>query len=455
MDGSEHDDAWWSREVPRMREGNRLEAKRAKGGLPHSLWETYSSFANTEGGLILLGVSEHEDHSLYITGVDDARNMAQDFWNMVHDPSKVSAVVLSDNDVVIRHTSQGDVISIDIPRAARDCIPVYVGQNPMTGSYRRNGDGDYLCDEETVRAMLRDSDLLPLDRTIVEGMGADALNADSVASYRRQFKNRRPGHPWVGLSDEDFLLRIEALRLDGSQVRPTRAGLLMFGEAWRITSEFPYYFLDYREVMDDQERWNDRFTSDDGTWSGNLYDFWGKVVNRLRSAVAHPFQLDADLHRIDDNPMDKAVREAVTNTLVHADYFIRRGTVIIQYYDRIVLSNPGSLRLSSEEVMQGGISDTRNPTLMKMFNLIGIGEKAGSGFDVMREAVCSRERRAGIGSVRRSGACAAYVVSAQDRRRFHDRRRFCCSRSLCRWRGPCWCGVADNAEFGAWHWYGP
>ena len=161
-----------------MREGNRLEAKRAKGGLPHSLWETYSSFANTEGGLILLGVSEHEDHSLYITGVDDARNMAQDFWNMAHDPSKVSAVVLSDNDVVIRHTSQGDVISIDIPRAARDCIPVYVGQNPMTGSYRRNGDGDYLCDEETVRAMLRDSDLLPLDRTIVEAWVLDALNAD-------------------------------------------------------------------------------------------------------------------------------------------------------------------------------------------------------------------------------------------------------------------------------------
>lgn len=86
MDGSEHDDAWWSREVPRMREGNRLEAKRAKGGLPHSLWETYSSFANTEGGLILLGVSEHEDHSLYITGVDDARNMAQIFgtWCMIH-----------------------------------------------------------------------------------------------------------------------------------------------------------------------------------------------------------------------------------------------------------------------------------------------------------------------------------------------------------------------------------
>lgn len=92
----------------------------------------------------------------------------------------------------------------------------------MKGSYRRNGDGDYLCDGETVHAMLRDSDLLPLDRAIVEDMGVDALNADSVASYRRQFKSRRSDHPWVGLSDEDFLLRIEALRLDGSQVRPTR-----------------------------------------------------------------------------------------------------------------------------------------------------------------------------------------------------------------------------------------
>ncbi len=85
---------------------------------------------------------------------------------------------------------------------------------------------------------------------------------------------------------------------------------------------------------------------------------WSIVCGRLLPIRC---QLDADLHGIDDNPMDKAVREAVTNTLVHADYFIRRGTVIIQYYDRIVLSNPGSLRLSSEEVMQGGISDTRIP----------------------------------------------------------------------------------------------
>ena len=72
-------------------ENNRLEAKEAKGGLPKSIWETYSAFANTAGGVILLGVKELADHSLNATGVKDPRKLLDDFWNAANDPTRVSA----------------------------------------------------------------------------------------------------------------------------------------------------------------------------------------------------------------------------------------------------------------------------------------------------------------------------------------------------------------------------
>ena len=43
------------------------------------------------------------------------------------------------------------------------------------------------------------------------------------------------------------------------------------------------------------------------------------------------------------------------------------------------MENPGSIRTGKAQMLKGGISDPRNKALMKMFNLIGIGERAGSG----------------------------------------------------------------------------
>ena len=45
----------------KYREDNRREVKSARGGLPVSLWDSYSAMANTHGGVIICGVKEKED----------------------------------------------------------------------------------------------------------------------------------------------------------------------------------------------------------------------------------------------------------------------------------------------------------------------------------------------------------------------------------------------------------
>uniref|UniRef100_UPI0025E0FAAE AlbA family DNA-binding domain-containing protein n=1 Tax=uncultured Ruminococcus sp. TaxID=165186 RepID=UPI0025E0FAAE len=64
--------------LEKYRENNRIEAKKAIGGLPNSIWETYSAFANTLGGVILLGVEELKDKSLHAIDLPDPIYLIED-----------------------------------------------------------------------------------------------------------------------------------------------------------------------------------------------------------------------------------------------------------------------------------------------------------------------------------------------------------------------------------------
>ena len=365
--------------LEKYKENNRIEAKKAKGGLPRSVWETYSSFANTQGGVILLGVEERTNKTLSAVGVDNPDKMIKDFWDNINNSQKVSVNILSDKNVKTVVIDGKTIIEIIIPRAVRSDRPVYINNNPMTGTYRRNGEGDYKCSAEDVRAMLRDAAAQSQDMLVPENMELDAIDFDSVRRYRQRMANHRPGHVWEELDDKDFLYKLGALgRGQNGDIHPTAAGLLMFGFDYEIVKEFPNYFLDYRENFDDSTRWTDRICSGTGEWSGNIYDFYFKVYNKLAQSIKIPFELEKG-NRIEDTDIHKALREAIANCLINADYYGRQGIVIIQDSAEITISNPGGFRVELEAAKAGGVSDPRNVTLMKFFNLIGISERAGSG----------------------------------------------------------------------------
>ncbi len=362
----------------KYRENNRIEAKKAVGGLPHSIWETYSAFANTLGGIILLGVEEYPDKSLHAVDLPDPDRLIKDFWDLVNNAQKASVNVLSSKDISVETVDGNRIVVINVPRADRSYKPVYIDGNPLN-SYRRNGEGDYRCTDEELKAMYRDASVRTQDMLVLDSFGMDVINAECLRSYRQRMRLSRPGHVWDTLEDEEFLVKLGAAGTgeDGRR-HPTSAGLLMFGNEYDIVREYPNYFLDYREEYDDVHRWTDRFISSSGDWSGNVYDFYFRAYNKLQLDLKVPFEMNGGL-RVDDTPVHKAIREALANCLVNADYYGRGGVVIIKKRESVTMSNPGSFRIGIDTAISGGFSDPRNGTMLKMLNLIDIGERAGSG----------------------------------------------------------------------------
>lgn len=365
------------------KESSRLEVKSARGGLPNSLWESYSAFANSDGGVIVLGVKENaKDGSLYVEGLDDVHKLMKDFWNIVNNRQKVSSNILTDSMAVPEKLEDKDVIVINVPRAERTSRPVYVGSDPRTGTYRRNFEGDYHCSLEEVSLMIRDSALVTDDNKLLTNIDVSVFCPDTVRSYRNIFKLVRQNHLWNKEDDAMFMRRIGAVRedKDTGKFHPTVAGLLMFGYEYEITAVFPNYFLDYQENRTNgiYARWTDRITSQSGDWSGNVFVFILRVIPKLQSDLKVPFMFKGNF-RDEDTPLHKTVREAAVNMLANADFYGRRGVVVQKSAEGFKFANPGSMRVSLTEALQDSASDPRNGVMMKMLAMVEYGERAGSG----------------------------------------------------------------------------
>ncbi|MBE6886885.1 MAG: ATP-binding protein [Ruminococcaceae bacterium] len=136
------------------KENNRIEAKQAVGGLPQSIWETYSAFANAEGGVILLGVEELKDKSLHAVEISAPEKLITEFWDIITNPEYVSKNILADKNVQIRRADDKTIVVIYVPKAEDKDKPIYIGKDIYHGTYIRNGEGDCRCSHDQVRKMI-------------------------------------------------------------------------------------------------------------------------------------------------------------------------------------------------------------------------------------------------------------------------------------------------------------
>lgn len=369
-----------------------LECKKAEGSLPKSLWETYSAFANTVGGTILLGIEENPkakdiSQRFCIGTIKNPDQLLKDFWNTVNS-EKVSSNVLVSTDVSIVQYKGQNIIRIDVPQASYHQRPVYINGNPLKGSFKRNHEGDYHCTEEEVKSMLRDASDTGNDGGLLDGYTMDDIDPETLKAYRIEYELHNPDHVWNGIDNKSFLRNLGGYTVDRITGKEglTTAGLLMFGSGLAVRERFENIRMDYLDEsnLTPGIRWNDRLTYD-GMWENNLYNFIKRTMPKLVKDIRRPFHLSG-MSRVDDTPVHKAIREAVINLVIHADYHITGVLKIVKRDDGFLFSNPGNLKLSVSSIYEGGNSRARNPHIQTMLRMIGMGDNIGSGFPTILNA---------------------------------------------------------------------
>ena len=374
-------------QIIKDRETAEIEFKSAKGGFPKSFWETYSAFANTHGGTIVLGVKEKDGiFTLNNLTDDDIDKLQKDFWSGVHNKNTINACILKNDDVEVGEIEGHKVILFHIPQAQRDQRPIHCTQDAFNGTFRRNYEGDYLCGNAEVRRMFADADITrPADGRILKNYSWDDIDMSSFEQYRRLFATAKPSHPWHTLSNDELMRKLGGYRKDRETGEEgfTLAGILMFGKYDSIKDQTcaPKFFPDYKEIPADTSstRWIDRIYPD-GSWEANLFQFYRRVLPKLQQVIPTPFRLEG-IQRKDETPAHESLREAFANLCVHADYSEESSLLVYRYPHRIVFSNPGVMLISKQQFYQGGESVCRNTSLQQMFMMIGSAEKAGSGVD--------------------------------------------------------------------------
>jgi len=370
-----------------------LECKRAKNEVPKSVWGTYSAFANTIGGMILLGVDEdlkekNPKKRYQILGVEDSQKIVTDFWNTINS-DKVNQNILNDENVEIIEMEDVQIVCIHVPQADWRMKPIYLNGNVYKGTFRRNHEGDYHCTERQVKAMIRDSFEEGNDGLLMEHFGMDDIDPDSLRRYRTLFQYRNEGHVWNEIDDKSFLKNLGGYIVDRGSGKEglTMAGLLMFGKGLSVRERFDNFRMDYIDFCNliGEERYSDRLTYD-GRWENNLYQYFSRVIPKVTFDLPRPFRMEG-IQRIDDTPQHKAVREAFTNAIIHSDFAMDAGILRIEKHDeKLVFRNPGLLRVPIEQIYEGGVSYARNPKIQNMLRMVGYGENLGSGFPLILEA---------------------------------------------------------------------
>ncbi len=352
-----------------------FEVKEASGGLPKSMWETVSSFSNTAGGWIVLGVKEKREAtgSMYIvTGIPNAEKMEQEIISTLRSRTKLNSLI---SVKAKRYEVEGkNVLAFEIPLSPHRPVAL-----KSTGDvYIRTGSGDVLASDLEVDAIIRDCAFGAKSEMEVSNTSFDDISPESIASYRSCLHDYNKSLAYPNLNDREFCSKLNIVLASG---KLSYGSLLMFGKRDSVLKAVPNFWIDYIEIPGDSygsasQRYTYRMPEQD-----NIWEAFQLIMRRLRNFVDAPYIEGPDIFGTVDNSQLFCLREGVVNFCAHTDYFAAAHPTLRVFSDRISMQNPGRFILDADEFRSRILSMPRNPSIIKFFRYPKLSENAGYGIE--------------------------------------------------------------------------
>ncbi len=357
-----------------------IELKAAAGGCPTRLYDTLSSFSNQSGGgIIIFGIDEKQGFK--VVGVYDIQNLQQKVTEQCKQMEPEVRPLFTPCEIDGKF-----VVSAEIPEVDVSKRPVYYkGAGRHRGSFVRVGDADEPMNEYEIYTYDAFRRRLHDDTRIIENAKLSQLRADELQTYIDAVKKNSPNH--TRSSTDNEILELMGITSDG---QPTLSGVLIFGNYPQ--AYFPQLSITAVSVpgteMGDVGADEERFI-DNKRINGTISEMLEGAVDFIKrnSRVKTIIDDNGKRHDKPEYPM-KAIREVILNALIHRDYSIHtEGSpiTICMFRDRIEIVNKGGLygRITVDQLGKV-ITDTRNPILANILEVLHVTENRFSGIPTIR-----------------------------------------------------------------------
>jgi ATP-dependent DNA helicase RecG len=368
-----------------------VEVKRAAGGLPQSVAETMSAFANSRGGIIILGLDERAGFAP--VGVSDPVALRDELAGVAR--AKLTPALTPLIDTV---PFEGVILVLAeieaLPPVQRPCYVTARGL--YNGAFVRVGDGDQRLTPYEIDRLRENSGQPRWDEEPVAQATAEKDLDRRAVTRLIETASRNSPRSFPGLSEHDALARLGVLVAHDGSLVPSLAGLLSVGA-------YPQQF--FPQLMVSLAVYPHEDAGQPGPGGTRFLDS-AAVGGTVPTMVTDTIQAAQRSLRISSRVVGagrddyweiepEVIREAVVNALMHRDYSPQaRGTQIqVELFpDRLTVTSPGGLfgNVRLETLGESGTSSSRNARLSALLQEAGdpftgrpVAENRGSGISMM------------------------------------------------------------------------